>query len=285
MAERSSCGSRTILVFRYPLGLALLVVSVVAGVVLLLSSKAGNDAVTIWDLALGVVIISSLGSVFLLAFKSMADTDSDKLSFLLGLPLTAKDGFLFSLLSSRNDSQQNAQAETFDYRQPWIDHVRGSLSAVIFVPALISGMVYCAINIVPFESDAGFFEYAFSAFIVVIGLVSWIFWLRCLHENYRSHRDFTFSVTSDSIVCECPSPLLGDSFQLSFQDIKAIDIESNYNGTHRCFVVDRSGTEYDLSYAYRNPVDRILNAIEKLSPTTPIFEFGVPRYPYGTRME
>ncbi|NND99590.1 MAG: hypothetical protein HKN47_19920 [Pirellulaceae bacterium] len=286
MAERSTCGNRTALVFRYPLGLALFVVSVVAGVVLPVVLHAPFHMPN-WEAAFGIVFMAlfmgSLGSIFLLAFRSMANTDSDKLSYLLGLPLNAPDGFLFKRIpSSRKDRQpKNAQAETFEYSRTWTADVTDGLFAVIFVPALISGMVFFAIKIMP---DASFFEYGFSAFIIIIGLVIWTQCLRQLPVNYRVHRDFTFSVTRDFIACECPSPTRGDSFTLFFQDIKEIRKEQGPNESERCVVIDRSGTAFEITGSYRNPVGRILDSIESISPTTPIFEFGIPRHAYTSRV-
>ena len=281
LAERAACGNRTTLVFRYPLGLALFVVSVVAGVVLPIHIEAVNGGVYIWGLAFLALFMISLGSVFLLAFRSMANIDSDKLSYSLGLPLNAPDGFLFKRIPSsrKNPPPTNAQAETFVYRQTWLDDVTDNLFAVIFTPVLIAGMVYFAS-----ELDSGLFSYAFNAFIIIIGLVIWAFFLRYLVQNYQARGDFTFSVTRDFIACECPSTERGDSFKLSYQDIKEIRREAANYDSEQCVVIDRSGTTFEISYSYRNPVDRILDAIESVSPTTPIFEHGIPRHAYTPRL-
>jgi len=282
MAERSACGNRTALVFRFPLGLVLLVISVVAGIVLPQSFEAVNGAVNILGFAFCVVFMVFLGLIFLLAFKSMADGDSDKLLYLLGLPINAQDGFLFRRLSrNRSDSQpKSAQADTLDFRHTWFADLTDNLFALFFTAVLIPGMVCFSLLL-----DSGLFSWVFIAFVIIIGLVVWTTWLRYLLENYRERGDFTFLVTYDFIACECPSPARGGSFKLFFQDIKEIRIESGNCESERCFVIDRSGRVFEITHSYRNPVDRILDAIESVSPTTPIFEFGVPRHAYTTSTE
>lgn len=96
MAERSPCGTRTSLVFRYPLGWVLFVVSAAAGVVLPTALHAPFNmpmGEAVFCVTFMAFFWGCLGSFFLRVFWSIAATDADKLAFALRLHRHAPDGF------------------------------------------------------------------------------------------------------------------------------------------------------------------------------------------------
>ena len=74
--------------------------------------------------------------------------------------------------------------------------------------------------------------------------------------------------------CECPIPALGDSFKLSFEEIREVRIEKAGFDSDRFVVVDISDQEHNISLHFGTPVFRILDAIHDVNPTTTIVEYG-----------
>lgn len=176
MAERSHCGSRTTLVFRYPLGLVLFVASAAAGVVVPMALHAplhmpvGEAVFCVTFMAL---FWGCLGSFFLRAFWLNGITDADKLAFSLGLQRNAPDGFDARRLPSTRMElrtsfvKSSAEGKLFNA----LAFTAFTAVAAGFLYATRDGFVGEIENVVP---------WLFVSIVLVFGFGPWIQYVYCM---------------------------------------------------------------------------------------------------------
>ena len=88
--------------------------------------------------------------------------------------------------------------------------------AALFVPAMA-----LACSLIAFDGQTEFL--CFMIPVSVIGLALFVRFARLLFWDLTLRRDFTFRVTKEFLECECPTPLLGDSFKLLFGDLLSLN--------------------------------------------------------------
>ena len=113
--------------------------------------------------------------------------------------------------------------------------------------------------------------YVFVTIIVAGNLSIWIWgivWTAMRRKSFRC------SVTESMVDCQCPIPWFGQSFSVPISDLASIRIEATSGDGYRCVLVTKHGTEYDLTYWYGNPVDRIVGEILRVCPTIQRSGFG-----------
>ncbi len=193
MAERSTCGSRTTLVFRYPLGLALFVVSAAAGVVVPTALHAPFHmpiGEAVFCVAFMALFWLCLGSFILRMIRSMANTDADKLSYSLGLSPNAPGGFAATGMSSTHRAMRTS-------------FVRSSADGKLFT-ALGCTALTAAGAVVLWAIGDGFggefnaaMPWVFVAVVLVFCFGPWMQYLYC--KRYPTI--WQIAVDRESLVC------------------------------------------------------------------------------------
>lgn len=107
--------------------------------------------------------------------------------------------------------------------------------------------------------------------IVPIGLFfSYCVSLYCI-SNWHANGDFSFRIDDSAIVQVTPAPQCGESFTIPMSQVQhALYVpNTNSDDSHRwnLFIVDQDGKQFQVTWNYRNPVDRIVATLETLNVT------------------
>lgn len=158
-----------------------------------------------------------------------------------------------------------------DYRRTWLASAMRNASAMALGPVFVIAMAWICLTI-PFDSDTDILFLMIPCVAIVLVLV--FGFAKHLYWDLTLRRDFRFRVTKQVVECECPTPLLGDSFKLTLPEIQEIRLEQVGYDYDQLVVLVQSGHEYRVSGAHGVPVFRIFEAIHNVSPSTKITEYG-----------
>ena len=115
---------------------------------------------------------------------------------------------------------------------------------------------------------------ASKIFITIIVVGNLLIWIWGIAWTAIRRKSFRCSVTESMVDCQCPIPGFGQSFSVPVNDLASIRKELTSGDGYRCVLVTKHGTEYDLTYWYGNPVDRIIGEIVRVSPSIQRFEYS-----------
>ena len=161
--------------------------------------------------------------------------------------------------------------QMLDYKRTWFTNSLRDLSALVIAPIFVAAMALTASQF-QFGSRAELLCFMIPS--AAIGLALFAVAARLLFWDLTFRRDFRFRVTQEFVECECPTPMLGDSFRLSFDEIREVRLEDGGSAPDRFVILDISDEEHKVSGFYGIPVFRVLHAIHDVSPTTTIVEHG-----------
>ncbi|MDX1930758.1 MAG: hypothetical protein SFV81_29815 [Pirellulaceae bacterium] len=85
-----------------------------------------------------------------------------------------------------------------------------------------------------------------------------------LWSTIRQPRDFECELTESTIRCVCPVARMGSTFDISLDDLIAIEVTSD--DTPRVDLLTRHGSRYWLTSNFGNPVRRFVTQLRSLRP-------------------
>jgi hypothetical protein len=115
-----------------------------------------------------------------------------------------------------------------------------------------------------------FIAVGLTALIVATNLVIWSWGIAW---NLRRRKSFRFVVNSEYVECRSPIPIRGTSFKVPINRIESIHRESVGDG-EKCFLTMIGGEEIEITYWYKNPVQKIISAILTENPSIAYWHFG-----------
>ena len=149
-----------------------------------------------------------------------------------------------------------------EYRRSWLRDLAISVFALAFVSLLCGSLAYStrSIDSTPLRT----FAIVLIAILFAANAVLWLWGIVWIAIRRQS---FLCRVNSQLIECSCPIPARGSSFTLPLHELDSVRFDALHEGGQRCTLVLRDGHEYDLTFYYGNPVNRVIDAIVHFKPS------------------